>query len=322
MLPRLGVGSGLLLTGLLLPCAAVQAEPFDYRGICDASAAVALDADHFVVADDESNNLYIYHRDKPEWDHVVKMAAELGTSETKEVDLEGGARIDDRIYWIASHGKGKDRRRRFFATEIIDDPKPSVAKPTRVSKDLVDDLIDEQELKRYKLKKAAKKGDAEAWGALNIEGLAATPNGDLLIGFRNPIPKGKALIVPLKNPNEVLEGEKANFGGPIELDLDGNGIRSIERVGSDYLIAAGAYNDCGCFSLYLWPGPGNNKVEKIDVELGGLRPEVLFAIPDTQKVQILSDDGGVKVDGIDCKDLHEHGMADKKGFRSHIHELN
>jgi hypothetical protein len=30
--------------------------------MCDASAAVALDADHFVVADDENNVLRIYRR--------------------------------------------------------------------------------------------------------------------------------------------------------------------------------------------------------------------------------------------------------------------
>jgi len=34
-------------------------------------------------------------------------------------------------------------------------------------------------------------------GGLNIEGLCATPDGQLLIGFRNPIPDGKALIAPL-----------------------------------------------------------------------------------------------------------------------------
>ena len=37
----------------------------NYRGPCDASAAVALDADHFVVAGDEDNTLRVYRRGRP-----------------------------------------------------------------------------------------------------------------------------------------------------------------------------------------------------------------------------------------------------------------
>ena len=43
-----------------LPVLALQARveaPFTYRGLSDASAAAALDADRFVVADDERNRL-------------------------------------------------------------------------------------------------------------------------------------------------------------------------------------------------------------------------------------------------------------------------
>ena len=64
------------LVGLLLSVAAVcqqvayaQAPITVYRLMCDASAAVALDADHFVVANDERNQLQIYKRDTA---HPVK----------------------------------------------------------------------------------------------------------------------------------------------------------------------------------------------------------------------------------------------------------
>jgi hypothetical protein len=42
------------VAGLSLQQAAAQ-ERFVYRGICDASAAVALDKEYFVVASDEIN---------------------------------------------------------------------------------------------------------------------------------------------------------------------------------------------------------------------------------------------------------------------------
>ena len=80
---------------------------------------------------------------------------------------------------------------------------------------------------------------AEAEGGFNIEGLAATPEGKLLIGLRNPLPQRRALVVPLENPAELIEGKTARFGLPIELDLDQRGIRSLELVGASYLIVAG-----------------------------------------------------------------------------------
>ena len=46
----------------ILPVADAQPEPVDYIGICEASAAVALDDSHFVVASDETNTFQIYRR--------------------------------------------------------------------------------------------------------------------------------------------------------------------------------------------------------------------------------------------------------------------
>ena len=92
---------------------------------------------------------------------------------------------------------------------------------------LLDDLVQAPDLAKYDLEGASKKAPEDKDG-LNIEALAATPQGTLMIGFRNPIPDGKALIVPLDNPQQVVAGERAKLGPPIELSLKGLGIRSIE----------------------------------------------------------------------------------------------
>ena len=58
MKKRLVAIFGILTTILLSASASPFAgTAFNYQGICDASAAVALDAKHFVVADDERNTL-------------------------------------------------------------------------------------------------------------------------------------------------------------------------------------------------------------------------------------------------------------------------
>lgn len=101
-----------------------------YRGPCDASAAVALDAAHFVVAGDEDNTLRVYRHGRPEPVGDAPLAAFLGTGD-KESDLEAAAAVGKRIYWIASHGRnseGKLRpdRQRFFATDIDPAAQPGV----------------------------------------------------------------------------------------------------------------------------------------------------------------------------------------------------
>ena len=53
------------LAALLLMAAGAAGAQTRYEGLCDASAAVALDARHFIVADDESNQLGIYRRGEP-----------------------------------------------------------------------------------------------------------------------------------------------------------------------------------------------------------------------------------------------------------------
>jgi hypothetical protein len=144
----------------------------EYLGICETSAGAFIDNKHFVVASDETNRLQIYERGKPApLANGVDMAGFTGFNKS---DLEGAARIGDRIYWISSHSfnsKGKDigKRKVFFATKIaLAAGKPrtviGVGKPFKSLRD--------------PLATAAGVKPSE----LNIEALAATPEGGLLIG--------------------------------------------------------------------------------------------------------------------------------------------
>ena len=310
----------LALAGLLGSSWAGSQAFTSYQGICDASAAVALDADHFAVADDEHNTLLVYRRGVPKPIGSLPLKDFLDTA--KESDLEGAATIAGVTYWIASHGRNTDGefrkdRHRLFATEIV----PGATPPTlrTVGQDdrhLLEDLKNAPALKPYAIEEASQRA-AEAPGGLNIEGLAATPQGHLLIGFRNPIPAGGALVVPIENPRELLSRKPAKLGKPIELPLDGRGIRSIERIGSHYLIVAGPPADEGSFALYRWSGKAGDKPVPLAVDLQTLRPEALFQVPGTKSVQILSDDGAVEVGGVKCKKLPQA----QRSFRSITVEL-
>jgi Protein of unknown function (DUF3616) len=302
----------------------VLSEELDHQGMCDASAAIAVgDSDYFIVANDEDNILRVYQAKKsgkPSQEIDINHYFE-NNAQKKEVDIEGAALLDGVVYWITSHGRNKDgelklQRRNFFGTKITVQGKNTSIEQEGISyENLLQDLRDSLEDK--KLKKYFESIDLDKHltpkekDGINIEGLCTTPNKDLLIGFRNPIPDGKALLIPLKNPAELVRQENlsARFGEAIRLDLGGLGIRSIEywEKYKTYIICAGAFDDSSNFCLYQWSG---NSAENPEMIKGIVFPQdfspesVLFYPNQDDRLHILSDDGGFKQDGItECKKL-------------------
>jgi hypothetical protein len=145
---------------------------------------------------------------------------------------------------------------------------------------------------------------------LNIEGLCASADGKAIyIGFRNPRPiygksrRAKAFIVPLKNPNAVLEKNRAPiFGEPILLDLDSLGIRSMEysHFHKAYFIIAGTFDDSQKFALYRWSGKKESQPVLVrQLSQSDFSPEAIVTFKNSHKLFVLSDDGSllIKVDG-------------------------
>jgi hypothetical protein len=201
----------------------------------------------------------------------------------------------------------------FFATDIVPDAAvPTVKVAGTPYRTLLDDPHGEPKFGQLGLA-AAIEADAspEAEGGFNIEGLAATPDGHLLIGFRNPPLEGRAIAVTLENPDGLIRGEKAKFGAAFTLDLGGHGIRSIERIGDRYVIVAGPSGKGSDFVIYTWSGGDDAPVPIRQTDLDGLSPESLFELEDSHDVYLLSDDGDVKIDGRKCKKV----PVEKKSFR-------
>lgn len=305
------MNSGARLAGIALATFLLWMTPArgeDYIGACDASAAVALGPDHFVVANDEDNILRIYRLG------VAAAVAHVALDDfaepdprRPEMDIEAAAAIGPRIYWITSHGasaKGKHRasRHRLFATDIrTDGPVPTLTPVGRAYGHLLDDMAKAAALAPYKLDEAAQIAPKEP-GGLNMEGLAATPQGTLLIGFRNPLPHGKALMVELTNPAAVITGTRAQIGRVTELDLGGLGIRAMDSGPDGYRIVAGPPGGGRPFRLYAWRGGDDKPRAMAGVNFGKLHPEALFATPAGQRFA-LSDDGTRDMDGRECKNL-------------------
>jgi hypothetical protein len=291
-------------------------------GMCDASAAVAVDADRFVVATDEDNILRVYGRKGSKSLSELDCNEFLDADSSTETDIEGATRIDNDVFWITSHGRNKSgkfrpTRYRFFATHLEITTDTVTATPLgKPYIDLLKDLTSDARFDMYRLAEASEYAPKYP-GGLNIEGLAATPEGKLLIGFRNPIPQGKALLVPLENPREVIDGQPAKFGDPIELDFQNRGVRGIEywNERKTFIVLAGGYESEIGFQIYTWAGTGKDKPVPIKgLKLTTLKPESIVLYPgDSEKFQIVSDDGTMKVGDQDCKEVSE---PDRRSFRT------
>lgn len=296
-----------------------------YRGRSNVSGALALDPDHFAVADDETNALGIYLRGDREASQAPLALSEIFAGEIRdgkrqELDLEGAARIGDVYFWIGSHstnseGKHRPARRCLFGMHLTE-AKPGKFSTTRhgsVYRHLIADLKRDLRYAAYHFDLAETIAPKEI-GGLSIEGLAATPEQGLLIGFRNPLAGGcvengrlvggKTLLAPLLNPLEVLQGHAAEFEAPIELDLGGHGIRDIAwRQDREYLIVAGPYHAnvdrLEQHRLFLWNSASGEFEYLEHIDLGELNIEAAFFFPDrTDRVELLTDDGEKK--GFRC----------------------
>lgn len=138
----------------------------------------------------------------------------------------------------------------------------------------------------------------------------------------DPLPEERALVVPLRNPREVIDtGAKPVFGDLIRLNLGGRGIRSMERVGNEVLISAGPFGTAAsstvqpAFALFRWSGLATQAPTMVrSLNAGTFRPEALFFDAQAKQLVLLSDDGDEQVGGVDCK--AKSVPLDSKSFRA------
>jgi hypothetical protein len=274
-----------------------------FEGRCDASAFVFVGADRILVADDEKKSLGLFALTGG---RATKVSVKSHVGVDDELDLEGAASIGDVAYFIGSHGRtasGKlaPARAHLFALHPGEEP----IFVGRSANTLMPALFGLPEI-GARLREAAQRPPKSREGGLNIEGLASSPEGALLIGLRNPLIEGQAVVVTLSNPRSVLEGEAPKVESET-IDLGGRGIRGIQRMGSEYLIVAGPIDSETSFALFRWNG---ETVSPIDVDLGELNPEAVGLLDG--RILLLSDDGREPVAGMPCKDAD----ADLRSFRS------
>ncbi|MFB7777100.1 DUF3616 domain-containing protein [Streptomyces bauhiniae] len=297
-------------------------------GASDASAAVDAGNGYLLVANDEDNTLRLYDGAASgapvrSWD----LSSALGAS--KEVDIEGAARVGNTVYWTGSLGNNKDGeykadRNTVFTTTLSGSGATTSVAFGSAGHKLRDDLVawDKANGNRYGFAAGTADGQTpKQVDGFNVEGLEFAPGSTTTayVGFRAPLVPpangGKALIVPVTNMDQVVRGTKATFGTPVELDLGGLSVRDLRRNDKgQYLIVAGSWaaeDNSAPYALYRWDGVAGHQPSKVldlpTADAGGW--ESVVSVPDLDvsggRVQLITDDGSADLygDGTEAKDL-------------------
>ncbi len=338
------VSDGESSSTYLIHYGASAPDPFPVRthfhtGISDASSAIAVRGGVMFVANDELVDgrelITLFDRGHS----GAPLAAFDFTAKLdltgRETDLEASTQVGNTIYWLSSLGNNKEGkcrqdRQRFFGTKLAGSGANATLSYVGRYDYLREDLIDWDSQNQHGLGADYYGFAASAYCAptggvepkrqggvgFNVEGLTLAPDNSHRLHCLSERPllrqngRTRALIVPLTNLTTLLNGNgggapgSARFGAPIELDLGGRGIRSIERnAAAEYLIIAGAPDSVSDFRLYKWTGrdprvtndPADSPVELVNLTaLGGAGSwEGIVEVPSplAGNVELLVDNG-------------------------------
>ena len=245
--------SVIFLVSILLNGFALANE---FTTIYEPSGAVVLSDGKVLVVEDECERTLqlleigkdgkIKELGTPKMNQMTKRGLEKKVNDVEGVTTNGKSQV----YLIASHSTNKKHKHKKAREQIVrlryKDGKFSHFQHYH-------GLLKALKKLHPKLNSSSRKHKKE----VNIEALSWNyGNKSLLIGLRSPLIKGKAVVVPLKNPNAIFDkAEEAKLAQPILLDLEGNGIRAMswDEEKQGYWIVAGSVGKRkDSFALWFW----------------------------------------------------------------------
>lgn len=215
------------------------------------------------------------------------LAAIALTHSTDELDIEGFAWQKPYLYAIGSHSlKRKKIKQKLTQQENLKRLPQVIKAPARYQLFRIKLSADLQatEIKKLSLSKWLKKHTVlnrftaipSKENGVDIEGLAISPNGQLLIGFRGPVLRGNltpVLALKLSKKHFKVQSIKSYY-----LPLNGLGVRGMSEMPKGYLILAGATGAQSLpYQLFRWNG--KNALAGSDIDFHAVKP--LCSLPIT-----------------------------------------
>ncbi len=262
-----------------------------FKNIYEASGVQQMGDGRVVIIEDEKSRAISHVLTLKTEDILQENPLRFGQKsksiKTKLIDLEGIADdLNDNLFAITSYshsirGKLKQSRQRFVRF--------------RIKENLIVDFEVFETLGNFIRQKIGVT-------RINIEAISFDANGKkLLIGLREPLFKGKSLIVVLENPNAIFDSreEPKISDHIIRLDLHGGGIRAMDfnqKLGG-YLLANEIKNAEGRFRSRFWFWSGNTADQPREIAIDNMENlkniEGITSIcaDGEPRILIVSDDG-------------------------------
>ncbi len=292
---------------------ATLSEPIVFRGACDGSAATRLGPDLLLVASDNSNVLLEYSEKGGEPTASLDLYSFLDVQHRPagaRSRIEGVARLGDLLFVSGSHarnhrGVNRPDNHRLFALKIEErELREAVRIHGKPNSDFARAIESDESLRKAALSNSILAlhiqltSLAPSRNGFSIGALAAGKDGEsLLVGLRSPIRAGRAIVLPVLNPgNLVLDFPAApKFGEPIMLSLAQLGVVAIEpvpRLGGYLILAAPADEKAAGARLFSWSGDARATPEELHAFTGSdFSPETIVPSVDGKRFLLLSDDG-------------------------------
>ncbi|MDF1662411.1 MAG: DUF3616 domain-containing protein, partial [Planctomycetota bacterium] len=221
----------------------------------DISAIALLKSGMFIGADERGSIQFL----KKKSDKVYELQKTTVLSKDQEIDIEALTTGPNTVYVLGSHSfkrsKVKDSKKYAKNRKRLSEVE---AEPSRdaIYQLTIDENGQSSNVKKVGLRKILNKDKylslfteiPSKENGIDIEGLAYH-KGKLYAGFRGPVLRGNHAVVLIFNFSKV-DDYKLHF-----VNLDGHGIRDIQRVKKGFLILSGPVGDAReSGRLYFWDG--------------------------------------------------------------------
>ena len=287
------IGVGMIITLYSPPVKKADNKKImsTFNGIYEASGVEQLSDGRAIVIEDEKlsaiKNILTFKS------KTKVLVNQLKVNDDKIIlnDLEGiTIDADDKLFAITSHSqsiKGKNNSHRSLLVRFS----------------VINNTI--SDYKEVSIKDSLYQFVSRRMGinAINIEGLSFNEKKNkLLIGLRDPVVKGKSLILTLENPQAIFDepAEEPEFSNQIiQLDLDGGGIRSLyydHKIGG-YLIVNEVKNRRGQLrsKIWLWSGESEDEAHMLIIpgmeNIKNIEGITSIKILGKDRILIVADDG-------------------------------
>lgn len=248
-----------------------ERQPQPFAGMYEPSSVLQLDDGRLLIIEDESRRALSLLSVGADGKLIEDEDADqilVQSVGRKLNDMEALARDDDgNLYGITSHsvnrqGERNPNREVLMQFRIAGN---RIDRPVLHDK-LVDQMLASAPLQSLIERKGGEKAD---FRKTNIEGMVWDPKHKrLLLGFREPLVNGKAMVLALGNPQAMFaDGAAPEFVDAFFLDLKGGGIRGMDYdpEGQRHLIVNEFRDAGGKNRSHLWSWDGNADSAPTDI---------------------------------------------------------